>query len=99
MYANLPVFLLNFSLQAFDKEERKCKIYVELYYQCCGSMTFWCGSGSGSTDPCLLQKDLDPDSAIFVIPSRLQQKTNFFEKVLLIVLFEGTFIAFLKDNK
>ncbi len=22
-------------------------------YQCCISMTFWCGSGSGSTDPCL----------------------------------------------
>jgi hypothetical protein len=22
-------------------------------YQCSGSMTFWCGSGSGSTDPCL----------------------------------------------
>ncbi len=21
--------------------------------QCCGSMTFWCGSGSGSADPCL----------------------------------------------
>jgi hypothetical protein len=23
------------------------------YKQCCGSMTFWCGSGSGSADPCL----------------------------------------------
>jgi hypothetical protein len=22
-------------------------------YQCCGSMTFWCGSGSGSADPFL----------------------------------------------
>jgi hypothetical protein len=22
------------------------------FYQCCGSMTFWCGSGSGSADPC-----------------------------------------------
>ncbi len=21
--------------------------------QCCGSMTFWSGSGSGSADPCL----------------------------------------------
>ncbi len=21
--------------------------------QCCGSMTFWCGSGSESADPCL----------------------------------------------
>ncbi len=31
--------------------------------QCCGSMTFWGGSGSGSADPCLW----DPDPAIFVI--------------------------------
>jgi hypothetical protein len=22
-------------------------------YQCSGSMTVWCGSGSGSADPCL----------------------------------------------
>jgi TPR repeat protein len=22
------------------------------FNQCCGSMTFWCGSGSGSADPC-----------------------------------------------
>ncbi len=33
--------------------------------QCCGSMTFWCGSGSGSADPCLWL--IDPDPAIFVI--------------------------------
>ncbi len=32
--------------------------------QCCGSMTFWGGSGSGSADPCLWLMDLDP--AIFV---------------------------------
>ncbi len=31
-------------------------------YQCSGSMTFWCGSGSA--DPCLLL--MDPDPAIFV---------------------------------
>jgi hypothetical protein len=23
------------------------------YQQCCGSMTFWCGSGAGSADPCI----------------------------------------------
>ncbi len=23
------------------------------FFQCSGSMTFWCGSGSGSADPCL----------------------------------------------
>ncbi len=42
---------------------------------CCGSMTFWCGSRSGSADPCLWlmnpdsdpDSDLDPDPAIFVI--------------------------------
>jgi hypothetical protein len=37
--------------------------------QCCGSMTFWGGSGSGSADPCLwiMDPDSDPDPAIFVI--------------------------------
>ncbi len=36
--------------------------------QCCGSMTFWGGSGSGYADPCLLWlMDLDPDPAVFVI--------------------------------
>ncbi len=24
-----------------------------LLQRCCGSMTFWCGSGSGAADPCL----------------------------------------------
>ncbi len=32
---------------------------------CCGSMTFSCGSGSGSADPCMWL--LDPDPAIFII--------------------------------
>ncbi len=32
-------------------------------YQCCGSITFWCGSGSA--DPCLCLAY--PDPAIFVI--------------------------------
>ncbi len=34
--------------------------------QCCGSMTFWCGFGSGSADPCLwlMDPDADPDPAI-----------------------------------
>ncbi len=47
--------------------------------QCCGSVTFWCGSGSGSEDPYLLLMDpdqnsdadpdmvADPDPPIFVI--------------------------------
>ncbi len=33
------------------------------FYQCCGSMTFW--PGSGSADPCLWR--MDPDPVIFVI--------------------------------
>ncbi len=33
--------------------------------QCSGSMTFWCGSGSGSADPCLWL--MDPAPAIFVM--------------------------------
>ncbi len=37
------------------------------FLQCSGSMTFWCGSGSGSADPCLWLMDPDPDPAIFVI--------------------------------
>ncbi len=35
------------------------------------TMTFWCGSGSGSADPCLglldTDPDADPDPAFFVI--------------------------------
>jgi hypothetical protein len=32
-------------------------------------MTYWCGSGSGSADPCLglMDPDADPDPALFVI--------------------------------
>ncbi len=52
--------------------------------QCCGSMTFWGGSGSGSADPCLrlMDPDSDPDpgSGSWYFrqwPSRCQQKTNF----------------------
>ncbi len=50
-----------------------CKADVHYSNQCCGSMTFWggSGSGSGSADPCLwlMDPDLDVDSdpALFVI--------------------------------
>ncbi len=44
--------------------------------QCCGSMTFWCGSGSGcgSADPCLwlMDLDLDPDPNPFIFIIELQ---------------------------
>jgi len=34
---------------------------IEPFLQCCGSMTFWCGSGPGSADPCLWLTDPDAD--------------------------------------
>ncbi len=39
----------------------QCRAYISIlcFVQYCGSMTFWCGSGSGSTDPCLWH--VDPD--------------------------------------
>ncbi len=36
--------------------------FSDNFCQCCGSMTFWCRSGSGSVDPCLWLLDPDPDS-------------------------------------
>jgi uncharacterized membrane protein YjdF len=50
-------------------------------------MTFWCGSGSGSADPCLWI--MDPDPAIFVIDLQdaCQQKTNFSTKFCLLITF------------
>ncbi len=43
------------------------------FWQCSGSMTFWCGSGSGSADPCLWLMDPDPDAdpSIFIIDLRI----------------------------
>jgi hypothetical protein len=42
------------------------KVYERIFTrnQCCGSMTFWCGSGSAY--PCLWLMDPDPDSAVLV---------------------------------
>jgi len=56
--------------------------HCDTFMQCCGSMTFWCGSGSGYADPCLWLMDPDSDpgsgSCYFChLPSRCQQKTNF----------------------
>jgi hypothetical protein len=66
--------------------------------QCCGSMTFCYGSGSGSADPCLrlidkdpglrlMDPDSDPDPAIFVIE---------LQEAFCLVFFDGTFTSFLK---
>ena len=56
--------------------------------QCCGSMTFWGGSGSGSADPCLWLLDPDPGSGSCCFrhwPSRCQQKTNFLTQFFLLI--------------
>jgi hypothetical protein len=34
-------------------EDHGSEIFSIALNQCCGSMTFWCGSGSGTADPCL----------------------------------------------
>ncbi len=43
--------------------QKKMPSVLRRFSQCCGSMTFW--YGSGSADPCLWL--MDPDPAIFVI--------------------------------
>ncbi len=76
-----------------------------MYYtsQCGGSMTFWCGSGSGSADPCLWLIDPDPDSdsdpAIVIIDLQDANKKLILIKFFCILLFEGTFTSFFKDRK
>jgi len=72
--------------------------------QCCGSMTSWCGSGSGSADPCLLTNGSGSGcgSGSFYFqhwPSRCQQITNLNKKFFCILLFESTFTSFFKGKK
>jgi hypothetical protein len=55
--------------------------------QCCGSVTFF--HGSGSADPCHLSMDPNPDPAIFVIDLQDANKNC-------LLLFEGTFTSFSK---
>ncbi len=64
--------------------------------QCYGSMTSWCGSGSGSADPC---RWLLFSSLTFKMP-----KTSFFVEVFCLLLFclllfEDTFTSYFKDRK
>jgi hypothetical protein len=53
-------------------------------------MTFWCGSGSGSADPCLwlMDPDSDSDPAGFVIDLQDANKKLIFKKVVCLL---GTF--------
>ncbi len=88
-------------LQAINLESPKQSICVNKVanFSGCfsGSMTFWCGSGSGSADPCLGLMDpdsdphLDPDRGIFVIDLKEANKKQFFIKFFCLVLFEVTF--------
>jgi hypothetical protein len=64
--------------------------------QCCGSMTFWGGSGT-SADPCLWPLDLDP--TIIVIDLQEVNKKLIYKKTFGCLLVEGTFTSFLKKVK
>jgi hypothetical protein len=57
---------------------------------CCGSMTFWCASGSGSWIRILLFSSLT---------FKMTTKNKFFKKNFCLLLFEGTFTSFFKDKK
>jgi hypothetical protein len=48
------------------------------FKQCCGSMNFWGGSGSGSADPYFLLMVPDADPAIFVSDLQDVNKSLFF---------------------
>ncbi len=52
-------------------------------YQCCGSLTFW--YGSGSADLCLWLKNPAPDPAIFVTDLSDANKKLFFFLVFLLI--------------
>ncbi len=71
------------------------------YFQCCGSMTFWCGYGSG--DPCLWlmdpDPDADPDSSIFITDLKDANKKLFKNFFSCILLLEGIFTSFFKHKK
>ncbi len=59
----------------------RLRIYYTASKQCSGSMTFWGGTGSGSTDPCLRLMDPDSDPAIFVIDLQDASKKLIFNKI------------------
>ncbi len=68
-----------------------------ILHQCCGSMTFWCGSGSA--DPCLWLMDPDPvlfSSLTFKMPTKKYLFKK--KKLFCLLLFEATFALFFKDK-
>jgi hypothetical protein len=53
--------------------------------QCCGSMTFWCGSGSA--DPCLWLMDPDRILLFSSLTVKMPTKNKFKKKVFLHIIF------------
>ncbi len=93
MLSLLQIPLRNAHVQLFSPVVKR---YVP-FQQCCGSMTFWRGSGSGCGSMPLIN-----GSVSFYLhhwPSRCQQKTKFFKKFSCVLLFEGTFTSFFGDKK
>jgi hypothetical protein len=98
--ANKVFFSQDFLLISFSR-------YINI--SCSESMTFWCGAGSGSVDPCLRLMDPNPDSdpdtdpdtdpAAFVIDlQEANKKLIFLNSFFCLLLFEGTFTSFFKDK-
>ena len=84
------IFFLNYS---------KKKVIFLYQNQSCGSMTFWCGSESGSADPCHRLMDADPVPSIFITDLQDTNKNYFKKKIFCLLLFKGTFTSFFKDKK
>ncbi len=64
--------------------------------ECSGSVTFWCRSGSGSSDQYLSLKD----PALALVTFKTPTKINFFSLSFnAYSFFEGTFRSFFKDKK
>ncbi len=64
--------------------------------QCCGSMTFWCGSGSAESCLWLMNPDPDPlsGSCYFIDLQDASKKLIFQHNFFCLLLFEGTFTSF-----
>ncbi len=92
VYVVIRPFL--YSDNIFINNNKNCCLFL----QCCGSMTYWCGSGSA--DPCLWPMDPDPDPAILVIDlPDANKKLIFYFYFFCYLLFEGTFTSFFTDKK
>ncbi len=88
LYISRPLFLHFYGC-------RHVSSVANCYQQCCGSVTFWYGSGSGSADPRRWLPDLDPS---FFVSSQQDacKKLVFFKVFLLITFWRYISISFLK---